>query len=572
MSRPLNTVRAFIGEHALIEPGSAILIGLSGGVDSVVLAEMLHRLEFEVAALHVNYKLRGRESDEDERFVRVFCDELGLDLHVESFDTEAAAEQRGTSVQETARELRYEALERRARRIGLGHVAVGHHRDDQAETVLLNLLRGTGPEGLAGMRLSRAIFVGSDVNLIRPLLCLGRRDIEAYARERGLSWREDASNAKPAYRRSAIRGHVLPAIEAHFGAAAIENIVRSAEVMRGYVDGGLLAAARSAFASAATQKEPGLDSDTPMTRSGMATAASGEPTARIERSAAITRNPAMPDEKAEPENVEATTRRPKATSAAVGTAFGEAGAAFGETAVQAGQLDITVLRHLEPALRGRVVLEAIRRWMPGMGATRATVDEIESLLDAQPGRRLVHPSGVVWRERDRLLFMANRGGGVEAGTPPGAAGRNGSSPREVDGAVLHADSSLLRVDHPVTTPAGVVELALNVQPPDDVAQCSSNEEYVDADRLREPVTVRRWRPGDRFIPLGMSRPKKVSDFLTDEKVPSHSRADVLVVQAREDIVWVVGHRISEAVRLRQDTRHVARLRFHPAENTAIKSA
>lgn len=528
MESTIDKVRAFIGEHALIDAGSAVVVGLSGGVDSIVLAEMLHRLEFDVTALHVNYRLRGRESDEDERFVRSFCQKRGLELFVESFDTEAVAKQRGTSIQETARDLRYEVLDRCAREAGVRHAAVAHHRDDQAETVLLNLFRGTGPEGLAGMRLSRPVFDDSGVRLVRPLLCLRRREIEEYAKGRGLAWREDASNAKPAYRRSALRGHVVPAIEAHFGAAATENIVRSAELVRAYVDGQLLVDVRSAFAAAATHDERTSSDDC-----------------------------AAADE--------ATETSDEASACAVM-------ASSGEMATPTGQLDVAVLRHLEPALRGRVVLEAIRRWLPRLGATRAVVDEIESLLDSQPGRRLVHPSGVIWRERDRLLFMANRSEGEEAGSQPGAAGRNGIHPQENYTTALEDRTLVLKEDHPVTTTDGVVEVALNVPPPENVMQVPSNEEYVDADRLAEPLTVRRWRPGDRFTPLGMSRPKKVSDFLTDEKVPPHRRAEVLVVQAKDEIVWVVGYRISDAARLRQDTRRIARLRFHPAKNTSIKSA
>ena len=509
MAPALDKVRAYIGEHALIDAGSAVLVGLSGGVDSITLVEMLHRLGFEVTALHVNYRLRGCESDEDERFVRSFCDAMGLELCVESFNTEDEAKRRGTSVQETARALRYEAFERRARESGIRYVAVAHHSDDQAETVLLNLFRGTGPEGLAGMRPSRPIFDGSDVSVVRPLLCLRRREIEAYAMESGLAWREDASNAKPAYLRSAVRRHVVPVIEAHFGAAATDNIVRAAELMRGYVDGRLVAAVRAAFAAAAA---PGV--------------------------------------RAEPRDDES--------------------AAPGETAAPAGQLNLAVLQDLEPALRGRVVLEAIRRWLPQLGATRAVVAEIESLIDAQPGRRLVHPSGVVWRERDRLLFMAHRGEGMEAGEQADIVG--GGSPREMSSTAFGLGAHVLEEDHPVTTSAGVVEIARDVRAPDHVTRQTPYEEFVDADRLGQPIVVRRWRAGDRFIPLGMSRSKKLSDFLTDEKVPPHSRAEVLVVQAGNDIVWVVAHRISESARLRPETRRIARLRFHPAKNSSPKSA
>lgn len=495
MPRQLDTVRAFIGDEELIEPGGSVLVGLSGGVDSIVLAEMLFRLRFDVSAVHVNYRLRGEAADEDERFVRSFCARLGLHLQVESYDTFRIAGERGASVQEAARYLRYEAFERSAREGGIARVAVGHHRDDQAETVLLHLFRGSGPEGLAGMPVQRPIRAGSEARLVRPLLCLRRSDVEAYARDRELDWREDATNLKSAYRRGAIRSRIIPLIEDHFGAGATENIVRSAELMRAYVESGLEEDVRSAFAAAAE---------------------------------------AAPEARYDPDVL--------------------------------GALKIDVLRRLDPVLRGRIVLEAIRRWLPALGAGRRTVAEVEALLDAQPGRRLVHPTGVVWREREKLLFVtagSDARRNAKEGTEDAAAS---DDEPEGDGAAVLGDSE------PVETPAGRVELSLGVTRPEKFSNGSGNDEYVDADRLVSPLIVRRWQPGDRFIPLGMNHEKKISDFLTDEKVPPHRRKEVLVVLSGGEIVWVIGQRIAHQVRVRPETENVARLRFHPSENTSTMSA
>lgn len=467
MSAALESVRALIADEGLVDPDAAVLVGLSGGVDSVVLVDMLHRLGYDVAALHVNYRLRGTESEDDERFVRRFCSSIGIPLSVETFDTPAVARDRKTSVQETARKLRYEAFEKAASAASISAVAVGHHRDDQAETVLLHLFRGTGPEGLAGMPVKRRIRRGADVWLVRPLLQLRRSELEAYAEERGLSWREDPSNLKAAYRRGALRAYVLPLIENHFGDAVTENIARSADLMRAYVESGLDAEIREAFSEASSSEE----------------------------------------------HFDAV-----------------------------GQLDVEVLQSFDPVMRRRIILEAIRRWLPALGANSATVSEIEKLLEAQPGRRLAHPTGTVWRERSRLLFT------VQSQHPT-------------------AEAAALQAREPAETPLGTIEISMDVDRPEDVAATSSTVEYVDADRLTPPLIVRRWWPGDRFIPLGMSHAKKISDFLTDEKVPPHRKEPVLVLQAGEEIVWVIGYRIAETVRIRPETSRVARLRFHPAENT-----
>ena len=226
-------IDAFLRRHALLETGEPVVTGLSGGVDSIVLTSVLATLGGPVRAVHVNYRLRGDASDEDEAFVRTWCGERGIDLVVRSFDGEWPSD---ASVQQAARDFRYAVFEEEALAIPCGKVAVGHHRDDQAETVLLNLFRGSGPEGLAGMPVRREISPGSSVQVVRPLLAERRRDIAAYARAQGLTWREDASNTTPKYRRGALRGDILPLIEQHFGEAVVENIARSGSLVREYVD------------------------------------------------------------------------------------------------------------------------------------------------------------------------------------------------------------------------------------------------------------------------------------------------------------------------------------------------
>ena len=226
-------IDVFLRRHVLLETGEPVVIGLSGGVDSMVLASVLATLGMSVRAVHVNYRLRENASDEDEAFVRTWCGERGIDLVVRSFDGEWPSD---ASVQQAARDFRYAVFEEAALDIPCGKVAVGHHRDDQAETVLLNLFRGSGLEGLAGMPARREISPGSSVQVVRPLLTERRRDIAAYARAQGLAWREDASNTLSKYRRGALRERILPLIEQHFGEAVVENIARSGSLVREYVD------------------------------------------------------------------------------------------------------------------------------------------------------------------------------------------------------------------------------------------------------------------------------------------------------------------------------------------------
>ena len=185
-----------------------ILLAVSGGIDSMYLAERAPELfpgaSFAVA--HCNFGLRGEESDGDEAFVRDWCARKGLECIVKRFDTTAYARDHGISLERAARELRYEWFDSLCAGRGFDRVAVAHNANDNAETLILNLLRGTGTRGLRGMR-------DRDM-LVRPLLETSRAGIEAWMKEHGCKWREDSSNRSPDFKRNRIRHEVLPVLEA----------------------------------------------------------------------------------------------------------------------------------------------------------------------------------------------------------------------------------------------------------------------------------------------------------------------------------------------------------------------
>lgn len=206
---------AFDKEHGLLPPGARVLAGISGGPDSVVLAHWLsvqkRRKGLDAALLHVHHGLRGRAADGDARFVRALGEKLGLSVNVVKIDVAALAAKRGLGLEDAGRQARYGELARRARRTRRGLVAAGHQLDDQAETLLLHLLRGTSAAGLGGMAPRRPLAPG--VELVRPLLALTRAEILAYLRLHGLAWRVDASNASEAFERNWVRRRLLPLLE-----------------------------------------------------------------------------------------------------------------------------------------------------------------------------------------------------------------------------------------------------------------------------------------------------------------------------------------------------------------------
>ena len=192
-----------------------LLVAVSGGIDSMCLAEKVRLEGGPFAMAHCNFGLRGPESDADEAFVRSWASSHSIPLHVKRFDTQAFASARGISVEMAARQLRYHWFGQLCREHGYEAVAVAHNANDNAETLLLNLLRGTGLRGITGMKASGFLpdpdF--ADIPLLRPLLGMTRADIEAFAAGHGLSWREDSTNAENDYKRNKIRNLVFPVFQ-----------------------------------------------------------------------------------------------------------------------------------------------------------------------------------------------------------------------------------------------------------------------------------------------------------------------------------------------------------------------
>ena len=253
----LLRVSDFLRAEGLVESDALLVVGVSGGVDSMVLMDVLHRLDVPLLAAHVNYGLRGDESDADEALVRRRCAELGVPLETARYETRSVAEERGLSLQQAARELRYAFFSDVAAAEGASAVAVGHHADDQAETVLLNLFRGTGVTGLAGMPASRPLNRTHPITLIRPLLGERRRDLEAFARAHTVPWREDASNASEDYLRAIVRHRILPLVVETVDDDVSGRIARTAGFVRAYLDEVLDPALRARFDACARVLRPG---------------------------------------------------------------------------------------------------------------------------------------------------------------------------------------------------------------------------------------------------------------------------------------------------------------------------
>jgi tRNA(Ile)-lysidine synthase len=439
----------FSRKHGLFGERDIVVVAVSGGIDSMVLLDLLAGEQgLRLIVAHVNHGLRGAASDADETLVRDQAGARALEFRVDRPNIAAAAEASGTGIQETARRLRYAFLETVRAGAENGKIATGHQLDDDAETILLNLFRGTGIRGLAGIPVRRE-------HIIRPLLFAARDEVERYAAAAGVPFREDASNATDAYTRNAIRRQILPRVREFVSPGASRNIARTGEILR------------------------------------MAAGYLAEQTATA-----------------------LTTCR---------------------LADDAGGMVLSVgrLRDLHPFLCREVLLAAADQSGTD-GLSSAHVEAVMSLLDARPGDRVTLPGG--WTvARERETFLLRRAAGIAGFCIPVTPG----TAYEMAG---------FRFSSTIGTRREPAE---------------PGTEVVDADRLGvRGLTLRSWREGDAFVPLGMTARKKLSDFFIDEKIEAHRKHLIPILETADgEIVWVCGMRIDERFKVTATTRRVLRLEY-----------
>jgi tRNA(Ile)-lysidine synthase len=222
MNPTISIIETFL-KTVPFKPGDKIIAAVSGGADSVAMLHLLktgdsypfsqskiENRKSKIICAHINHHLRGDESDEDQKFLETLCANWNIPLFIEQIDVKSYAAQEKLSIETAARQLRLEALERIAHKTGCQYIATAHHKDDQAETVLFRLLRGTAFAGLAGIRPTRE---QNGLHWIRPMLTIRRTEIESYCKQNNILWRNDASNIETHYRRNWIRHRLLPHLQ-----------------------------------------------------------------------------------------------------------------------------------------------------------------------------------------------------------------------------------------------------------------------------------------------------------------------------------------------------------------------
>ena len=382
-------IKRYIGANQLIRPGDGVVVGLSGGPDSVFLLYALHtlqpRMDFTLRAVHVHHGIRGAEADRDEAFSEKLCAKLDIPFQAVHVAAPAYAARHGLSLEEAARILRYEALEAARQQLGqtrAAWIAVAHHLDDQAETVLHNLVRGAGLRGLAGMENRRN-------HVIRPLLSIKREDILKWLKQYDIPYVTDSTNADPHYTRNRIRSTVLPELR-EINPEASAHIAHSAALLR---------EADAYFHALALQY---VDAH------AMLTVAPDSANA-VDRSAhARPKSPALPGPSVplpEPDGPGAETT-PRSTALAEDSAEGAAEAPNEATILRSIALPVTALKEYPELVRQYVYSELLRRiGTPQKDWSAVHYRDIDRLIFGPGGTHLDLPYRMSAEYRKKTLIL-----------------------------------------------------------------------------------------------------------------------------------------------------------------------
>lgn len=431
-----KAVAAYMAEKIPAVPGEKILVGLSGGADSVALTVILHNLGYAVYAANCNFSLRGVEADRDSEFARHTAEKLGVPFISVKFDTQEYAEQNKVSIEMACRELRYDWFEKKRTENGCKHIAVAHHRDDSVETMMINLIRGTGIAGLTGI---------SPVNghIIRPLLCISRSDILKYLSAAGYDYVTDSTNAETIYVRNKIRNKILPLMQ-EINPSVSEAVERTAENLR---------------------------------------------------------------------ETESLYKH------AVKKAIAE-------------------IVH-EDTANVYISLDALKKWpaektllyeiLKPYGFVPSRIDDIRSGIEGESGLKYYSPTHRLVRDRKYFII-----------SPLPA-----EDMQETDRETAVSLSETLDIEY-------FDDMTRFEIPKTRSAAC------FDADLLPEPLTLRHWRKGDKFVPFGMKGRQKLSDYFNNRKFSILQKESALLLTAGEEIIWIIGERQSDKYKITDATRRAVK--------------
>lgn len=429
----IDRVQKFIQSEKLLPHNTKVIVGLSGGMDSMVLLDLLVLLEYRCIAAHCNFHLRGAESDRDADFVRKWCKNTDIPFTSIDFDTTGYAEDRKISIEMAARELRYEWFEILRKQYEADAIAVAHHRDDSVETVLLNLIRGTGIKGLSGISPRNGYVV-------RPLLTVSRSEIEDYIIERELPYVTDSTNDQDIYLRNYLRLNVIPKLEV-VNPSVKESIIRTSKNI------------------------------------------------------------------SEAEKI-----------------YSESIREYIDVVFINDKINIPMLK--KTASPQSVLFELLSP----LGFTSSTIEDIFQSMDSTPGKVFLSDRYRVIKDRSDFIL------------------------EKITSDIISDEHYLIEEESKeITFP---VRFNLRKEKTPVKIEKKKNILYADADKLKFPLIMRRWKAGDWFIPFGMNGKKKLSDYFTDRKFSLKDKKEAWVILSGENIVWIVNERSDNRYKITDESKNI----------------
>lgn len=434
MQKFIHRIEDFISRNHLLEKDGKYLVALSGGADSVTLLWVLHELRYQIEACHCNFQLRGAESDRDEQFCVQLCEQLGIPLHRIHFDTRLYAEVHKESIELAARNLRYRYFAQLKEDVEADGICVAHHQDDTVETMLINLIRGAGIQGLTGISAKNG-------DILRPLLCVDRKEILAYLEEKGQDYVTDSTNLVDDVVRNKIRLNIIPMLK-EINPAASKNIAQAAH--------------------------------------------------HLEEANKMLSSIAICGEKSEDGTIRVAVLEIESAASA----------------------EYALYSSLSPyGFRGKAITEIL-----------ASLHSTGKTWTSETHQLVIDRDCILIREKKTEAFQ-------------------GMKIPETGCYVLPRDEKIK---------LSIREREIDFSP--------SKEKFLitlDADAVTFPLHLRLAQNGDTFHPFGMKGKKLVSDYLTDRKKNLFEKQSQLVLEdAKGQIIWVVGERTSELCKIKEDTKKI----------------
>ncbi len=433
----LQKFKSHIKDHLPFLFDKKLLVACSGGLDSMVLTHICHLLNFEIGIAHCNFGLRGDESDQDEKFVSEKADDLGVPFFVKNFETEKYSKKHKVSIQMAARTLRYDWFQELVLEHQYDYVLTAHHLDDNLETFLINLSRGTGIDGLTGIPEVNGICV-------RPLLQFSRNLISEFANKHTIIWREDSSNSSTKYIRNRLRHQVIPELM-NINPKFLENFGTTIEHLK--------------------------QADT------------------------FIKNQIDKIKKDVFEYIESDTIK----------------------------IPIHKLWQYEDSRTYVYFL------LKEYGFT--AWDDIDQILTAQSGKQVFSPSHRLVKNREDLLLCPI----IED-----VSDRIYKIPQE---------------ENMIIIPSGMIKL----KEVSEVSDIDLKTIYVDKEKLKYPLIVRKWNKGDYFYPFGMKGKKKLSKYFKDEKLSLLAKERVWLLCSKDDIVWIINYRADDRFKISPKTKKILKV-------------